>query len=152
MALDKIENLLEKYFEAQTSLAEEKELKDYFASADVAPNLEQYKPLFGYAVQAKNEKFTATILFPKTKSKKSNRVVWLSIAASAVVFLGVGLFTFDSYNESQAQDLGTIDDPQVAFRETQKALNMISTSVNKGIGGMRYLKEYEQSKNRIFKK
>ena len=39
-----------------------------------------------------------------------------------------------------------------ASRETQKALNMISISVNKGIGGMRYLKEYEQSKNRIFKK
>ncbi len=152
MALDKIENLLEKYFEAQTTIAEEKELKDYFASAAVAPNMEQYKPLFGYAVQAKNEQFTATIPFLKSQNKKSNRIVWLSIAASAVVFLGVGLFTFDSYNEDQAQDLGTIDDPEVAFRETQKALNMISTSVNKGIGGMRYLKDYEQSKNRIFKK
>lgn len=153
MALDRIEKLLEKYFEAQTTLEEEKELKDYFASATVAPNLEQYKPLFGYAIQAKNEQFTATIKLPsKHQSKKSNRVVWLSIAASAVVFLGVGLFTFDSYNDTQAQDLGTIDDPEVAYRETQKALNMISISVNKGIGGMRYLKEYEQSKNRIFKK
>ncbi|MDI1316143.1 hypothetical protein [Flavobacterium sp.] len=152
MALDRIENLLEKYFEAQTTIQEEKELKDYFTSAAVAPNLEQYKPLFGYAVQAKNEQFTATIPLLKPQNKKSNRIVWLSIAASAVVFLGVGLFTFESYNKTEAQDLGTIDDPEVAFRETQKALNMISTSVNKGIGGMRYLKDYEQSKNRIFKK
>ena len=29
MALDRIEILLEKYFEAETSIAEEKELKDY---------------------------------------------------------------------------------------------------------------------------
>ena len=153
MALNKIEKVLEKYFEAQTTLAEEKELKDYFASKEVAPNLEQYKPLFGYAVQAKNEQSSAKITLPsKSQNKKSNRVVWLSIAASAVVFLGVGLFTYDSFNDDQAQDLGTIDDPEVAFRETQKALNMISTSVNKGIGGMRYLKNYEQSKNRIFKK
>jgi hypothetical protein len=149
MALDRIEQLLEKYFEAQTSIAEEKELKQYFSSSDVAQHLEHYKPIFGYAVQAKQEQFTATI---PLKTKKRNRVVWLSVAASAVVFLGVGLFTFDSYNQSEAQDLGTIEDPEIAFRETQKALNMISRSVNKGIVSMSYLKEYEQSKNRIFKK
>jgi len=149
MVLDKIEKLVQKYFEAQTTIAEEQELKDYFASADVAPSLEHYKPLFSYAVQAKKEQFNATIIL---KAKKRNRVVWLSVAASAVVFLGVGLFTFDSYTQTKAQDLGTIEDPEVAFRETQKALNMISKSVNKGIVSMSYLNEYEQSKNRIFKK
>ncbi|MFY8065226.1 MAG: hypothetical protein ACOVNM_01920 [Flavobacterium sp.] len=55
MALDRIEILLEKYFEAETSIAEEKELKDYFASSDVAPHLEHYKPIFGYVTQAKQE-------------------------------------------------------------------------------------------------
>jgi|SRR6218665_1198940 len=149
MALDRIENLLEKYFEAETSIAEEKELKDYFSSSDVAQHLEQYKPLFGYAVLAKQEQFTATIPL-KTKKRKS--VVWLSVAASATVFLGVGLFTFNTYNRSQPQDLGVIDDPEVAYRETQKALAMISESVNTGIGSMGYLKEYEQSKSKIFKK
>ncbi len=149
MALDRIENLLEKYFEADTSIAEEKELKDYFASSDVAQHLEQYKPIFGYAVQAKQEQFTATIPL-KTKTRKS--VVWLSVAASVVVLLGVGLFTFNNYNQSKSDDLGTYDDPEVAFRETQKALAMISRSVNKGIESMNYLNEYEQSKNKIFKK
>lgn len=149
MALDRIENLLEKYFKAETSIAEEKELKDYFSSSDVAQHLEQYKPLFGYAVQAKQEQFTATIPL-KTKKRKS--VVWLSVAASATVFLGVGLFTLNTYNQSQPQDLGVIDDPEVAYRETQKALAMISESVNAGIGSMGYLKEYEQSKSKIFKK
>ena len=149
MALDRIENLLEKYFEAETSIAEEKELKDYFASSDVAPPLEQYKPLFGYVVQAKQEQFTATIPL-KTKKRKS--VVWLSVAASIAVLLGVSLFTFNHYNQPKSNDLGTYDDPEVAFRETQKALAMISEHVNKGIGSMQYLNEYEQSKNRIFKK
>ena len=149
MALDRIENLLEKYFEAETSIAEEKELKAYFSSSGVAQHLEQYKPLFGYTVKAKHEQFTATIPL-KTKKRKSG--VWLSIAASATVFLGVGLFTLHTYKQSQPQDLGVIDDPEVAFRETQKALAMISESVNTGIGSMGYLKEYEQSKNRIFKK
>lgn len=149
MALDRIENLLEKYFEAETSIAEEKELKDYFASPDVAQHLEQYKPIFGYAVQAKQEQFTATI---PLNTKKRNKVVWLSVAASVVVLLGVGIFTFNNYNQPQSGDLGTYDDPEVAFRETQKALAMISESVNKGIGSMNYINEYEQSKNKIFKK
>ena len=149
MALDKIENLLEKYFEAETSIVEEKELKDYFTSSDVAQHLEQYKPIFSYVVQAKQEKFRATIPLNTVKRK---RVVWLSVAASVVVLLGVGLFTFNNYNKQKSDDLGTYDDPEVAFIETQKALVMISESVNKGIGSMKYLNEYEQSKNKIFKK
>ena len=149
MALDRIEKLLAKYFEAETSIAEEKELKDYFASSDVAQHLEQYKPLFGYALQAKQEQFTATI--PLT-TKKRKSVVWLSVAASVAVLFGVGLFTYDSMSTPEPQNLGTIDDPEVAFKETQKALAMISESVNKGIGSMSYLNEYEQSKNKIFKK
>jgi hypothetical protein len=149
MASDRIEKLIEKYFEAETSIAEEKELKEYFASSDVAQHLEQYQPLFGYAVQAKQEQFRATI---PLNTKKRNSVVWLSVAASVVVLLGVSLFTYNHYNQPKSNDLGTIDDPEVAFRETQKALAMISEHVNKGIGSMSYLNEYEQSKNRIFKK
>jgi hypothetical protein len=149
MALDRIEKLIEKYFEAETSIAEEKELKEYFASSNVAQHLEQYKPIFGYAVQAKQEQFKATI---PLNTKKRNSVVWLSVAASVVVLLGVSLFTYHHYNQPKSNDLGTIDDPEVAFRETQKALAMISEHVNKGIGSMSYLNEYEQSKNRIFKK
>ena len=147
MELDRIEKLLEKYFEAETSIAEEKELKNYFASLDVAQHLEQYKPLFGYVVQAKQEQFTVTIPLI-TKKRKS--VVWLSVAASVVVLLGVSLFTYNQFNQKQ-QNLGTIDDPEVAFRETQKALALISEHVNTGITSMKYLNEYEQSKNKIFK-
>ena len=148
MALDNIEKLLEKYFEAETTIAEEKELKDYFASSDVAQHLEQYKPMFGYATQAKQEQFTAAI---PLKAKKRNYILWLSVAASVVVLLGVGFFTFNHYNQPVSEDLGTYDDPEVAFRETQKALALISKSVNKGIESMEYLNEYEQSKNKVFK-
>ncbi len=160
MALDRIEILLEKYFEAETSIVEEKELKDYFTSSDVAPLFEQYKPLFAYAVQAKQEQFsfapfgfqprvTATIPLNTIKRKST---VWFSVAASVVVLVGIGLFTFNHYNQQKSEDYGTFNDPKIAFRETQKALSMISESVNKGIGSMSYLNEFEQSKNRIFKK
>ncbi len=160
MALDRIEILLEKYFEAETSIAEEKELKDYFTSSDVAPLLEQYKPLFDYAVQAKQEQFSfAPIGFqPRVQATiplntiKRKSAFWFSVAASVIILLSIGLFTYNHYNQQKSEDYGTYSDPEIAFRETQKALAMISESVNKGIGSMNYLNEFEQSKNRIFKK
>jgi hypothetical protein len=149
MELDRIEQLLEKYFEAETSIAEEKELKDYFASSDVAQHLKQYQPIFGYSTQAKHEQFKATI---PLITKKRSSVVWFSVAASVFVLLSLGLFTFNHYNQPKSNDLGTYDDPEIAYRETRKALAMISEHVNTGIGSMSYLNEYEQTKNKIFKK
>jgi hypothetical protein len=160
MALDRIEILLEKYFEAETSIVEEQELKNYFTSSDVAPLLEQYKPLFAYEVQAKQEQFSfapigfqprvpATIPLNTIKRKSA---FWFSVAASVIILLSIGLYTFNHYNQQKSKDYGTYSDPEIAFRETQKALTMISESVNKGIGSMNYLNEFEQTKNRIFKK
>lgn len=148
MALDRIEKLIDKYFEGETSIAEEKELKEYFSSPDVAQHLEQYQAVFGYFSQAKQEQFSATI---PLQSKKQTKVVWLSIAASVVVMLSIGYFTYQNVSETNQESLGVIDDPEVAFRETQKALALISKHVNTGIESVSYLNEYQESKNKIFK-
>ena len=146
MELRAIEKLLEKYFNAETSIAEEKDLKLYFSSQDVAPHLEQYRPLFGYFSQQAEQKFDKTI---PLKSKK-HYAGWISVAAS-VVLLG-GLLTFFNNPEPSQDDLGTYDDPEVAFRETQKALNMLSKNVNVGVGSVQYVTgEYNKSKDVIFK-
>lgn len=145
MELDRIEILLEKYFEGETSIAEENELKAYFSSADVAQHLEHYKAMFGYFSSAKEQKFEQQI---PLKSKKL-QVAWLSVAASVVILLG--MFTFYNRNISHSEDLGTYNDPEKAFEETQKALNLLSKNVNVGVESMQYVNEYQQSKNLIFK-
>jgi hypothetical protein len=150
MEFNKIEDLLEKYFQGETSIAEEKELKNYFSSPNVAQHLEQYKPMFGYFSQVKEQKSTQTI---PLKTKKRN-VAWLSIAASVVVLLGVGTFYVSEKNAAPAvaqTELGTYDDPEEALAATQKALALLSSNVNVGIESVQYIKEYEQSKNKIFK-
>ena len=43
-----INNLLEKYWEGESSLQEEETLKQYFNHGTVAPELEQYQSLFQY--------------------------------------------------------------------------------------------------------
>lgn len=144
----KIEQLLERYFEGETTLAEEKTLKSYFSSSTVPPHLEHYIPLFKHYNKVQNEQFKGTLLLI---NKRSNSKMWLSIAASVVVMLGVSIYTFQMYNQPVNEDLGTINDPEVAFKETQKALDMISEHINTGIHTVHYLEEYEQSKNKIFK-
>lgn len=146
MDLRTIEILLEKYFDAETTIAEEKDLKLYFSSPDVAPHLEQYRPLFGYFLKQEEQKFDK----PLPLKAKRNFGRWISVAAS-VVLLG-GLLTFYNTDTSSQEDLGTFDDPEVAFRETQKALNMLSQNVNVGMGSVHYVgKEYKETTKTIFK-
>ena len=47
MELANIEKLLEKYLNAETTIAEEKMLKNYFLNDNVAPHLIEYQALFG---------------------------------------------------------------------------------------------------------
>ena len=43
-----IEQLLERFFDGQTSNAEEQELYSFFNSSDVPEALKSYQPVFGY--------------------------------------------------------------------------------------------------------
>ncbi|WP_125723461.1 hypothetical protein [Flavobacterium ustbae] len=153
MELNNIDNLLEKYFQGETTIAEENQLKEYFSSSNVAQHLEQYKPMFGYFSQAKEQKSTQEI---PLQTKKQN-VAWLSIAASAVILLGIGTYFYVSESNktntavASQTELGTYDDPEKALKATQKALALLSSNVNVGIESVQYINEYEKSKNKIFK-
>ncbi|THF49842.1 DUF3379 domain-containing protein [Flavobacterium supellecticarium] len=145
MEFNSMDRLIEKYFSGETSIAEEKELKNYFMQPDVAPHHEQYRAMFGYFAQAKDEQFTKTV---PLKPRKRNYVAWISVAASVALLFG--LFTFLN-QKPQEQDLGSFENPEVAYKETQKALEMVSQNVNLGVKGMGYMKEYEKTTKTIFK-
>lgn len=147
MESDRIEIILEKYFQGETSIAEERELKNYFSSLDVAQHLVQYKPIFGYFSLAKEQHFVQEI---PPQAKKRN-VAWLSIAASVVVLLGIGTYTYYSIDSADKnKDLGTYNDPEKAFRATQQALLLLSGNVKVGIESAQYIQEYQIAKDKIF--
>jgi len=155
MVLNNIEKLLEKYENAETTLKEEQQLKNYFSQETVAPHLEMYKPMFAYFKVNQEEQFTKAI---PLKTKRNFNYKWLSVAAVAVLMIG---FYFKSNNQN---DLGTYEDPQLAYNEVVKSLAMISNQfnkgtstisylneINKGTSALGYLNEFENSKNLIFK-
>ena len=148
MELTKIENLIEKYFEAETSSADEQVLRDYFSSPNVAQHLQQYQSVFEYFKQAKNEQFTANV---PLQTKKRN-VKWLSIAASVTILFGVATFIMlNNQAVKVSGEYGSYDNPEIALKETQKALAMLSNHVNTGIESVNYLSAYQNSKEKIFK-
>lgn len=156
MELETIKILLEKYFEGETSIEEEKQLKTYFSKLDCAPELQQYKEMFGYFESEKDSVWEKTLPIEKTSSpRKIISFISLGIAASLLLFGGI--LTYNSLQEENNQtkltssDLGTFDNPEEAFLETQKALALVSQKLNKGLEGVSYINEYQKTTNLIFK-
>ncbi len=112
MELDNIEKLLEKYFEASTTVVEEEELRDYFSQEKVATHLEQYKPMFNYFSKAKEERYTKQVpLKPSVNYYK-----WISVAAAVVL-------TFGIYFGNQIQEKKKAE---YAYQETKKAFELLA--------------------------
>lgn len=76
----------------------------------------------------------------------------LFFATTLIVVIAVCVYYTTSSKTVALKDCGTCKTTDEAFAETQKALNIISTHLNSGIKSAIYLKEYENTKNKIFKK
>ncbi len=146
MEYKQIESLLEKYFDGETSIEQEKQLTKYFSSDNVAQHLQQYQPMFKYF-----EKEIQTTYKQEIVLKSNNKIVWFSMAASLVLLAGIGVFyLMNNKQANQEEGLGTYKSPEIAFAETQKALQMLSSNVNVGINSVAYVGEYQKTKNKIF--
>ncbi len=87
-----IEALLTKYFEGETSAAEEQQLRSCFANGQVPPACEAYRPLFAYfdqEIAADKEK--AETPAPIKKQHPARRIVLAlsGMAASLLLLLGL---------------------------------------------------------------
>ena len=146
-----IEKLLEKYLNAETTIAEENKLRAYFTGNEVAPHLQGYIPLFGYFSESKNERFTKTI---QLKSQKRNWK-WLSVAASVVLLVSV-YSGYQNVQQRKAEKVyaQTIEHLQLLSNNLNKgnaAIAQFSQNLNKGNDAIAQLQYFEDTKNKIFK-
>lgn len=83
MNYEYINQLLERYWNSETTLEEERILKSFFSQDDIPAELKQYAPLFAYLDEASNEHlgedFDAQILakIGQEKQKHTSRIVSL---------------------------------------------------------------------------
>ncbi|MCF6351006.1 MAG: hypothetical protein L3J23_08275 [Flavobacteriaceae bacterium] len=145
MELHRIENLLDKYFDSNTTIKEEDMLKEYFVKNDVPSHLQDYKAMFIYFTQNKKEISSKPI---QVKIKKNIwRVNWLMTAVAALLFF-VAIYKFLPKSPTDVE----LKEAQIAFNETQKIFQLIANNLNKGNNAIAYLNEYENTTKKIFKK
>jgi hypothetical protein len=134
----RIEELLEKYWEAETSQSEEMELRRLILEAE---DYEQEKALFKGLDQFKAEK-PKNLRIPKAKNRKQNPH-WLSWAASITILIG-SFWGWRVYEQKQAE--------QKAFEEVMQAFALIQSNLSKAKDQLAPLNDlkYLNTTNQLF--
>ena len=132
MEKERIAALLEKYWQAGTTVEEEKELTEYFRGPDLPPEWEPYRNIFSFyeeEAQIKSSPALEARIMAHIRPRRQRTMWW---AAAAVIILGLGLSIF--FKDTPAPGIkDTYDDPQQALAAVQKALFTASRKINKGL-------------------
>jgi hypothetical protein len=142
MESQKIHTLLQKYFDAETTLDEENELITYFASGEVDESLKMYVPMFsGLKELSADENADLSddlmnyILESEHKEKLHYRWMWQIVTgiAAAVIVALLAVNFYGSRNDYK----DTFSDPQQAYTEAVKTLHFVSGKYNKGLAQLK---------------
>jgi hypothetical protein len=136
MDSSKIDELLNRYWECETSLEEEQQLREYFDGSYIPERHKEAAALFRYFAHNKkkslNEEGFEPALFHRAKDPGRGKVVQLvfntmRIAAGVAVLMVAIWFVRKEIRKSDPVAVeDTYSDPKLAFEETKKALMMIS--------------------------
>lgn len=150
MESQRIHILLQKYFEAETTLDEENELITYFTSGEVDENLKTYVPMFSGMKELSTDENTNLgddlmnyILESEHKEKLRYRWMWqivTGVAASVIlVMLAVNFYG----NQNHWDD--TFNDPKQAYAEASKTLEFVASKYNKGLAQLKPMERIENA-------
>ncbi|MCO6493251.1 MAG: hypothetical protein J5I98_32825 [Phaeodactylibacter sp.] len=144
-----MEQLLEKYFEGETSLKEEHRLRSYFQRDDVPENMKAYQPLFQHLAREQRHElgsdFDQKLIRqlaagrPEAKVRRLAARNWaLRIAAAVAIGLGVWWAYLPGGALQPPQQAGVdwskyeVQSASEAFRLTSTALLKASSELNHG--------------------
>lgn len=136
-----IEKLLEKYWNCETSLEEEQQLREYYRG-EVPESMKDVAQVFQY-FDSQQKQQVNSIDFDNTVKKKikqqqpDGKVVRLfqnygRIAAGLLVVVAATYFVRQEVRKAYPPEIAdTYSDPKLALEETKKALMMISKGFSK---------------------
>lgn len=150
MEYKKIEKLLEKYWNGETSLQEEQQLRHFFQSPKVPGHLKNIAPLFQYYQKETEYNPLGKPFEEKVLNKVSpgtatrSRALWNNLLKVAASLLIIGLTVYYlGFNREQEDTVAatTIEDPELAYEKTKMALLLVSEKLNTG---EKYTREMEK--------
>jgi len=150
METNKIKELLERYFEGQSSLDEEKMLHEYFASEEVDAELRPYKELFGSLDEllldtdsVLEDDLMDFILESEHKEKNKLRVLWQAVSSVAAILI-IALLVFN-WQQSNTKWDDTYSDPNIAYTEASKTLQYVAGKYLAGIEQLKPMGKINQA-------
>ncbi|MEA3480006.1 MAG: hypothetical protein U9R60_17625 [Bacteroidota bacterium] len=141
MSFQTIEKILQKYFEGDTSLQEEEQLKSFFQQDDVPPHLMSLKELFlTYSrekeIEVPDKQFDNDIIsriesegIISMKRKRRTTIYMISGIAASILIL-ITFFLYINILTKSIED--TFNDPQIAYNEAKNIMLFVSEKLNRG--------------------
>jgi len=158
METNKIAELLQAFFNGESTIEEERTLETYFKSGNVAEELMEYAAYFNGISELTNvtddgnieEEVMDFILENENREKTRYRWLWQTvtgIAASVIIILGGFLF----YQQQQKPFKDTFDNPKEAYAYAQQTLQFVGGKYNKGIAGLSNFEKLQKATKPIKK-
>lgn len=153
MKATEAKQLLEKYFEAQTSMHEEQQLSDYFLSGNVDEEFAPYVGLFAEIEEMKHfedkDSIEQSVMeyvlqYEKSAHKSRLKQLWISVSGiAAMLLVSIGGVWF--YQQQQPYK-DTFDNPEEAMVYIQTTLHYVSSKYQEG---MAELQQFDKLKEAI---
>ncbi|HYC86090.1 MAG TPA: hypothetical protein VEB86_12750 [Chryseosolibacter sp.] len=158
----KIEELLNKYWNCESSLEEERQLKEYFRGSQIPEQLTETANLFRYFEENKKKTivdgaFDGQVM-ARVKSPGRGKTAILvrnsmRIAAGIAVLMVAFWFVKTEVRKSTPQEIvDTYNDPELAFAETKKALMIISKGFGQAEQQTKKINLFNEAQEEIQKK
>lgn len=146
--MEKLNELLEKYFRGETSLSEENELKEYFLSSMVAPEHEMYRTMFEVFEEEKLERIDP-LKKPIEPRKRSLKRLWIQAFSYSGIAAAILLTLWIQRpvpSENYAIVSGTrIEDAEFAQKYAERKLNKASEILTNGLKPMQSIDKVRES-------
>jgi hypothetical protein len=154
MNIKEIERLIAKFYEGETTLAEEELLRGFFRGEEIPEHLAEHGPMFAFfekeqKEEIQNPEFDKILslklgeddgkVIPMTPRK--TRIAYItSIAAAAVLLIGIAVTVVFDFNTGSK----FTKENELAYAEAQEALMIISSNLNCGVSQVRYLNAFDK--------
>lgn len=131
--MESIESLLDKYWNGETTLEEEKLIKEYYAKSGNEVNTDGKDGVHQQALQAYFGEINRRKQLQYEGATPGFRVTfrkqWLSLAATVVIGVIAGVVSFQ---QNQNRDPFLVEDPDKAMEIVKTTFAMISENLNEG--------------------
>lgn len=159
----RIKDLLEKFYDGQTSLSEEQILKEFFQQESVPIEFQVDRDVFLLFLESSTseilgEEFDEQILeminAQENQRPGRTRILYIAsgIAAGFAIMLGTYFMVLDNklnLGNRSAFELAAIDDPELALEETRRALYLVSETFNKGTAELTTISKFNEGATQL---